>query len=243
MKNFRITKYNLKKRDKQDRYLVNDWTSISDLFKKYKYEDAVKIYKDVEDKFIEVYTSIFSENKIEKMIINSLALYLDDEDADYIEKRSFDLNLNDLSWLTDKSEISGKQIEDVLKLLLRGLIWCKLDWEIVYLHYGDDYYTYIGGVEISDELINNAKKSNIYIEICDSPCTSEAVYNADILGFTRTNFRSHDQEIFVKDGVYITLDAESHNGSVWKMATSVDNLKRKNTRIGSYDKDLIKVAD
>ena len=164
MNNYRITKYNPERRDKHGRYLVNDWTSISDLLKKYKYEDVIKIYKDVEDKFIEVYINILSENQIEKMKIDGLELYLDDEDTDYIEKISFDLNLHDLNWLVNENEISQKQLIDVIKLSLRELIWCKPDWGFSFISFGYDYYTYIGGVEISDELIENAKQKGIYIE-------------------------------------------------------------------------------
>ncbi|MCT4646129.1 MAG: toxin C-terminal domain-containing protein [Carboxylicivirga sp.] len=55
--------------------------------------------------------------------------------------------------------------------------------------------------------------------------------------------RSHGQPIFKKGNRYITPDVDGHNGGSWKMADSVDNLKRKSTRMGTYDENLNKIGD
>lgn len=47
--------------------------------------------------------------------------------------------------------------------------------------------------------------------------------------------------------LYISRDiangGESHSGGVWKMATSAENLNKKETRLGTYDANLNRIAD
>lgn len=63
------------------------------------------------------------------------------------------------------------------------------------------------------------------------------------LGFKKTNYYSHGQAVFQKGKKFITRDIDSHNGGFWKMANSVANLVRKQTRLGTYDKFLTRIGD
>ena len=63
------------------------------------------------------------------------------------------------------------------------------------------------------------------------------------LGFERTNERSHGQPIYKKGRRYITPDADQHNGGIWKMADSIEHLRSKATRMGTYDRDLNRIGD
>jgi hypothetical protein len=49
--------------------------------------------------------------------------------------------------------------------------------------------------------------------------------------------------VFQKGNKFITIDVDSHNGGIWKMANSVENLASKRTRLGTYDKNLNKIGD
>jgi hypothetical protein len=71
----------------------------------------------------------------------------------------------------------------------------------------------------------------------------EAAKAAEKLGFKKTNYRSHGKPVFQKGNRYITPDVDAHNGGSWKMANSVENLGRKNTRMGTYDADLNRIGD
>ena len=66
---------------------------------------------------------------------------------------------------------------------------------------------------------------------------------AQKLGFKKTNFYSHGHPVFQKGNKFITIDVDSHNGGIWKMANSVENLASKRTRLGTYDKNLNKIGD
>lgn len=57
-------------------------------------------------------------------------------------------------------------------------------------------------------------------------------------GYRKTNYRSHDQPVFTNGKDYITPDKDGHNGGVWKKGRTIEDLSRKETRMGTYDKDL-----
>lgn len=71
----------------------------------------------------------------------------------------------------------------------------------------------------------------------------EATKIAEKMGFRKTNYFSDGQPVFQKGNKFITIDATSHNGGFWKMANSVKELKLKNTRMGTYDKQLNRIGD
>ena len=73
--------------------------------------------------------------------------------------------------------------------------------------------------------------------------TEEAKKIAKRLGFKKTNYYSHGQTVFQKKNIYITLDLDSHNGGIWKMADSVKNLGSKKRRMGTYDINLSRIGD
>lgn len=63
------------------------------------------------------------------------------------------------------------------------------------------------------------------------------------LNFKKTNYFSHGQPIFKRGGLYISYDIDCHNGGIWKMANSIENLKSKRTRMGTYDINLNRIGD
>ncbi len=75
--------------------------------------------------------------------------------------------------------------------------------------------------------------------------TAEATEKARSLGYYKTNYKSHGQAVYYnsKNKTYITLDKDSHNGGVWKMAKSPEDLQSKKTRMGTYDEDLNRIGD
>nr|MBA2664358.1 hypothetical protein [Lujinxingiaceae bacterium] len=64
------------------------------------------------------------------------------------------------------------------------------------------------------------------------------------LGFNKINARAHGgAPIYKKGDVYISPDLDGHSGGFWKMADSPRNLNSKETRMGTYDFDLIRIGD
>lgn len=71
----------------------------------------------------------------------------------------------------------------------------------------------------------------------------EAGIKAKELGFEKINERVNGQSVFRRGNDYITRDVDGHNGGAWKMAKSVKDLARKETRSGTYDANLKRIGD
>ncbi|CNQ87977.1 BECR-fold containing toxin [Neisseria gonorrhoeae] len=73
---------------------------------------------------------------------------------------------------------------------------------------------------------------------------SEAYAAAKKLGYRKIKERTrNDAAIFKKGKSYISRDVDSHNGGAWKEASSPKNLNRKETRNGTFDKNLNRIGD
>ena len=61
-------------------------------------------------------------------------------------------------------------------------------------------------------------------------------------GYRKTNYVSHGKRVYTNGKNYISRDADSHNGGVWKKAKSVKELQNRNSRLGTYDENLKKIG-
>lgn len=68
----------------------------------------------------------------------------------------------------------------------------------------------------------------------------EADQAAKELGFKKTNLytKTGNRPIYKKGNKYISADRNGHNGGFWKMANSAENLDKRTTRIGTYNRSL-----
>ena len=74
------------------------------------------------------------------------------------------------------------------------------------------------------------------------PDVSDYEALAERLGYAPTPFRSHGEPVFQRRGFYISPDADSHIGGVWKGATSPRALLSKTTRSGTYDAEMNRIG-
>ena len=97
----------------------------------------------------------------------------------------------------------------------------------------EDFHTYFVG------------ESHVLVHNACGMTNKEAAELAKELGFEKTNYLSSGKKVFYhpKKKVYITVDRDSHNGGVWKVAKTVSELGSKTTRMGTYDKYLNRIGD
>lgn len=100
-----------------------------------------------------------------------------------------------------------------------------------------------GATQVAKATVSNAAKTKLTTDSAAKALATE-------LGYSSTNYLSSGARVFsrtAKDAVsgpkYITRDVTSHIGGVWKGATSVDNLRSKATRSGTYDAILKRIGD
>ena len=162
----RVTKYNPQNRDRNDIYLKKEWTSIGDVGK--IFNDTMftfESYLVYEEAYIDAILRIMRENKLKSFKIEAL------------EKKSY-VNYNDFfdsesqkyfSSLKNNMVISIHDITPIIRFTLRELIWCKLISHKMFVHFGYDYYMYIGSEKQLENVLEDIKNNGLFIEPMVSP--------------------------------------------------------------------------
>ena len=68
------------------------------------------------------------------------------------------------------SFIDQLKIKDICRLILREHLWAKLGYDSkMYVHFGHDYYMYIGSLLSCEEAIKNITDQGFFVEKFKSP--------------------------------------------------------------------------
>lgn len=167
---WRISKYNPKFRDLQGVYKNDEWTSICDIGKRFNnsvltFDEYIKF----EDAYVYAILLAISETHLDSITIRSL------------EKKQI-INCYDLPYdhvvdyvgsLVDKADVLIGDTGDIsllIRLVLREIIWCKLEaGPNLFIHFGYDYYMYFGSKERLDTTMGLVRKRGLFAEKLQSP--------------------------------------------------------------------------
>jgi hypothetical protein len=164
---WRITKYNPLYRDENDHYLKDEWTSFSDI-------DDVNLtsekYLFTENAYVNAVNCFISEMGITSLEVSDLEKYnLTDLDKKKLELFSEEM-INVYNSIRNRDVINIKMVDNICKLALRETLWCKLKYEHGFVvHFGFDYYMYIGCSLKCEKAIEKVNKSGLFVEPCESP--------------------------------------------------------------------------
>ncbi|MGB8468123.1 MAG: hypothetical protein WCE21_03885 [Candidatus Babeliales bacterium] len=161
---WRITKYNPQYRNIHDVYLKDEWTSYSDIGKIFdKKKFCVNEYLTIEEAYI-----------------TAILLFMDCVHTD--DLRITDLEKNNTNFKKIFSEISPHQVPIkneqiinkeqlliIIRLILREAMWCRLESAHMYVHFGYDYYMYIGASLACDSTLQQIKQLGLFVEEYQSP--------------------------------------------------------------------------
>lgn len=171
MISWRITKYNPKYRNEEDEYQKDEWTSCHDIGKLYDGKEfTVDDYMVVENAYINAVVSIMNGLNIKAIT------------AKYLEKHNDNLELHEtpLAYTKEMIELFERlqegdileirDVEHLCRLALREQLWCKLENDNnMFIHFGYDYYMYIGCLSKPEGIISLTQKIGLYIERFESP--------------------------------------------------------------------------
>jgi len=167
---WRITKYNPKDRNSDGYYLKDEWTSYSDINKVYNhslftleeylkteaaYINAIMLFADC------LQVNHFRIVNLEKRMLQGqesqypieiIALYASIKEGDLIKKETIPL---------------------IAQLILREDLWCKLESKQMSVHFGYDYYLYIGSKQPCGNTIKEIEQSGLFVESIESSPWSE----------------------------------------------------------------------
>jgi hypothetical protein len=167
MYGWRVTKFNPAFRDESGAYLRDEWTSLSDVGKSFEgVELTFEQYHRIEDAYVSTALSFVSEAGLDALT----ATYL--EKHRVAEARAEDLRGIDFDPKVVRRgmTLSGGALGDVCRLVLREVLWCKLESKDgFYLHFGYDYYMYIGSPVPSEKSIVYGRQQGLFVEEMESP--------------------------------------------------------------------------
>lgn len=164
---WRITKYDPKKRNSQGWFLEETWISYGDIGSLYQGERLTyDEYVRVENLYINAIVEFMKYLNISHLEVKCLENHgsiNEDQSVDKAEQMFVDaLRENDL--------LSLEQVKVASRLILRNYFWSKLiSKHKMFVHFGYDYYMYIGSRSECKEAIQKIRESGLYVEDFESP--------------------------------------------------------------------------
>jgi hypothetical protein len=152
MNQYRITKYNPMFRDSTGAYKKPDWTSMSDIGRSF---DGVTLRKEeylaTESAYIESAMSFISEDQISAL-------------------RAVGVENHGKALAPEEGQfIPVADLPEIIRSILREDFWCRLEIDDRFIHFGWDYYIYVGVKDRCEASIQSAHAKGLFVEPFKSP--------------------------------------------------------------------------
>ena len=150
---YRITKYNPVIRREGGKY--TEWTSFGDVGATF---DGIVLtqtaYEKVESAYIAVATAFLQEAGVPPLFIRAL---------------EYRKNGGSSSSYMEGDCLSLADIEAIMTKVLREELWCRLEADRGFIHFGWDYYMYVGVASVCPKAEDLARKVGLFVEEMVSP--------------------------------------------------------------------------
>ena len=148
---YRVTKYNPAVRSEGGRY--TEWTSISDIGATFDGQVLTQsAYEEVEAAYIGVATAFLREAEAGSVSIRGLE-DRKDKGASYAEGDA----------------LAPMDARAIMAQVLREELWCRLEGDRGFVHFGFDYYMYVGVASACPEAQRLAAQLGLFVEEMRSP--------------------------------------------------------------------------
>lgn len=163
-----VTKFNPDFRDENGYYTIaEEWTCPSEIGefingKEFTFHE----YLQVETAYINSMIKFMEESNIDSLRILQLDKKISEEDlTSPLYEQEFEKLVLKEDLLVNKNELRL-----ICKMILRNFIWCKLySKDQFFIHFGWDYYMYIGSNVSCQSAIRFAESNGLFVEPCTSP--------------------------------------------------------------------------
>jgi hypothetical protein len=127
---------------------LDEWTSFSDIDNP-KYNLSLEKYLEIENAYLEAIKKVLKLNKATNFIFKNVE--------------------NNTSFQVPKESNNADKIIEIATKCLREELWCKImSPHKLFIHFGYDYYIYIGSTkELSTEIISEIEKLGLFVELID----------------------------------------------------------------------------
>ncbi|MBC1551231.1 hypothetical protein HB901_00800 [Listeria booriae] len=168
MYEYRITKYNPAFRNSNGTFLKDEWTSYSDVGGTFSgVALSLDDYLLIENQYICAVVSLMEYSCIGELSIKGLEVRDDDFD-----ENTTDEMMKLLEVIKSSEKVNIVDIPSICRLILREYIWAKLEVKTMFVHFGYDYYMYIGLVQEPREAIEQIRNGGLFVEKYSSPYKS-----------------------------------------------------------------------
>jgi hypothetical protein len=157
MVEYRVTKYDPASRDTRGAYIADEWTSVKDVGG--EFAGAVlgdDEYRRVERAYVDSALAFLREGGLNSLTVEGLE-----------NSKGVALNFG------EGSVLPAEQIGELIRQILREEFWCRLEGQGGFVHFGWDYYMYIGVPHRCLQAERFAEEVGLYPELFASP-SSEA---------------------------------------------------------------------
>ncbi|MEC0128504.1 hypothetical protein [Paenibacillus pabuli] len=167
---WRVTKYNPVYRDNEGNFKKEDWTSYYDIGKVYEGKEfTLSDYLSFESRYIDAIVTLMQCMNVSSFKITNVEKY----DDNVTQNLSISSKMADLfATVKDGDTIDNSNLSDICKLILREHLWGKLSVSSMFVHFGNDYYMYIGLQEECVGNLNEIRNSGLFVETYTSPYQS-----------------------------------------------------------------------
>ena len=161
----RVTKYNPANRDANGYYAVDEWISPSDIGGTFNGELlTLEHYLNVEQAYIDTIMSFLEECQVETMRM-FMVEHREIDSASSLYEQKF----NEMAMQEDKV-VQLDDVPTIGRMVLRDFAYCQLvATNRTFIHFGWDYYMYIGTVKETPYAIASAKENGLFAECYPSP--------------------------------------------------------------------------
>jgi hypothetical protein len=150
---YRVTKYDPAFRDRVGRYLREEWTSFGDIGQSFGgVVLTCEEYLRVEDDHIETVSAFLREAGCGNLVAVGVENHRSCPAAP-----------------AEGDRLAGPRLEDAIRQLLRAEFWCRLEGDDCFLHFGCDYYLYVGVPSPCPQACLLASRSGLFVEEFASP--------------------------------------------------------------------------
>jgi hypothetical protein len=168
---WRITKYNPAYRDESGIYKICEWTSFHDIGKSICGKTlTVNGYILIENAYVNAILSFMDSSAIASLTVKDLEKHNKSSNLDKKSELYSKEMLKLFTVLEDNTALSKNEIPYLSRLVLRENVWCKLEEKHkMFVHFGYDYYMYIGSHKLCEDAINKITKAGLFVEEFESP--------------------------------------------------------------------------
>jgi len=171
MNKYRVTKYDPKNRNKEGHYMYDHWTELGDVGKTLEGELVTPdAYLKVEEDYVKAVIDILNvSNQTHLRLIGFdeklFKGFLKENKKEWFHDASFENIV-----LSEDLKIGINDIPTIIRLNLRNYLHATLEIkDRYYVHFGYDFYMYVGAPKLSQKTIDKINESNVFIEEFWSP--------------------------------------------------------------------------